>query len=375
MAKKMPAHLRREYAGHNNFTYADTPLFSLICQAENDRDKSGFDARRQPSGEAALRLEIKDNKWKFEENERVVLSGSKCNCRTCPNCGRKRAYELRRVLLDKSNLEKFKRPVMFTLTADPKNFDSPEHAHEVVTKGGYIRRMLRLLGIDTWLWVLEFHKSGWPHWHIVADVTGRGKKPIDYDRVYHLWRDKWGLARILHISPNKSIKSAAHAMNYVTGYLTMPGKNPFPEWFLSGSRRRLCQASQKVGRLTERECKPSKSDPAKVKKRRESRALIVRMNECGTRSTVLLETVDPVTQQSSFRYIGMLETTPETLVLLSESGYLPPGISASRENLERWGYTTRGTVCLQFKRGDIKSCLESINRFLMSKRSDFRSAV
>lgn len=379
--KKMPHNLAGSVGQKSLCSHSDlecTPNYNAFQDKPGQFYSSyehGSAAERQRGCRSVFRLELKDYKWKFEGLKRVVLAGCKCNCRSCPECGRKRGFETRRVLMNKSNLEKFKDPILLTLTIDPKNYKSPEHAHDVVTEGGYIRRLLRLLGIDTWLWVLEFHKSGWPHWHIVADVSERGRlTKKDLRWCWHLWRDKWGLGAP-DVQEKKRFSSAAYAMNYITKYLTMPEKNLFPEWFLKGSRRRLCQASQKVGRLTECKSNTKVSLTGKEKKRKESRALIVRMNECGTRSAVLLEKIDPETFQSSFHYMGTLETSPDNLLSLNAAGVLPPGISVDCQKSERWGYTTKGTVCLYIQGLNIRNCLNSINRLIMSGKSEFRRVI
>src|SRR5690554_6506935 len=155
---------------------------------------------------------------------------TQCRCRTCDKCGPLIGWRTRQAMLSKAHL--FRVPAMLSLTVDRKRFESPEAAHKAITEGGYVRRLMRLFGIRTWFWVLEFQTKtgeGWPYWHILLDLGDCGGR-LDLTRAWHLWRDKWGLGG-LDLSAPKSFENAAHAVYYVTKYLTkMP--EAFPPWVL-----------------------------------------------------------------------------------------------------------------------------------------------
>lgn len=271
--------------------------------------------------------------------DHVKCVGSRCNCRTCPECGRRLGRKTREILESPDRLALFPFPVMLTLTIDPKKFASPEAAHETVTDGGYIRRLLRLLGITTWVWVLEFHKSGWPHWHILVDLSERGRlTPADLRRCWHLWRDKWGLGG-LDVQERDGFASPTHAVRYVTKYLTKYPRHGYPAWFLKGSRRRVCQASRKVGRLTAGESKPDDRDDKPTTTRADSRPIVDRMAECGQAVSVIRERADQATGEVVREYLGEIPVSRAELVELERAGRLPFWLSLRLEEEAERGYT------------------------------------
>lgn len=92
---------------------------------------------------------------------------------------------------------------MLSLTVDRTRFASPEDAHRAITGGSYVARFMRLLGLSTWLWVLEFQTKsgdGWPHWHVLIDLEDVGG-PLDLTHAWSLWRGRWHLGRDRHRGP------------------------------------------------------------------------------------------------------------------------------------------------------------------------------
>ncbi|HAU36458.1 MAG TPA: hypothetical protein DCX07_01915 [Phycisphaerales bacterium] len=208
------------------------------------------------------------------------------------------------------------------MTVDPKGFESAEAAHDAIMAGGYIRRLMRLLGIKVWVWVLEFHKSGWPHWHILVDLSERGElRPGDLKRVWGLWRDKWGLGG-LDLVQRKQFGESKHAVLYITKYLMKPPRSGYPDWFIQGKRRRMVQGARAVGRLCFKGASGS-DKPDEQRKRRESRPLVERMAECGKFSHLVAVRVDVETGAEHKRRIGELPVSPVELESLSASGVLP----------------------------------------------------
>ena len=313
--------------------------------------------------ERPYRLEYESYKWKSEDSKRFVIAKHRCNCRTCPDCGRRRGYETREALLRDEVIQLFKRPVLLTFTVDPKRFTSPEAAHAYVTSEGFLRRLMKFLNIRIWVWVLEFQKKGWPHWHIIADVSERGTlKPDDMRRCWALWRDKWGIGGF-DLRARKNFATASHAILYITKYLTSPGKNPFPAWFLAGKRRRLCQGSKSVGRLTMCVSTAHKEISNEERKRKEARPLIDRMAECGMSSNVMLETVDSESGRSKYKFLANIQCSPEKLLELSHADSLPGITSISRKELKRLGYSTSAFLIDRFD-GDISNTINDIIWYL-----------
>jgi len=301
----------------------------------------GAEVRQQPArtdaGEAGVRLESKDNNWKFEVSTAKVVK-HRCGCRTCCVCGKRRGWETRQILLDPEKLALFPAPYLLTLTVDPKNFDSPEAAYDFVRKGGYIRRLLRLLGIDVWVWVLEFQKNGSSHWHILMDLSSRGRLTRDDLRwCWRTWRGKWKIGG-LDLQEQKPFVSARHAVMYITKYLTKP-VNEYPGWFLKGKHQRMCQASKRIGRLTRGPARPESKEEAEVRHRRQSKPMAERMAECGMSCKLLQQEVCSETGEERTVYLGEVQANRDDLVLMSKRGELPRHIRLVELEVECLGET------------------------------------
>ncbi len=218
-------------------------------------------------------------------------------------------------------LAQFKLPYMMTLTVDPKRFDSEHAALDYVTEHHFIARLLaRYLHVKSWVWVLEFHKSGWPHWHVVIDLSGRGPiKPHDLRKFWSIWRDKWGIGG-LDISKPGKFSSPDHAMMYITKYLTKTPEVPYPGWFLKGVRRRMFAASRSVGALINpRAMSPDDEIGTKQKKkkrRKKARTVIDLISECKAKSIVLQETIDNRTGEITTKYFTNLKISKQDLITL-----------------------------------------------------------
>jgi hypothetical protein len=257
----------------------------------------------------------------------AVVVPCKCRCRTCQRCGKKLGWLVRQNLLSKSG--RFRNPALLTLTVDRSHFEGPEQAHTMIREGRYIARLMRLLGIFTWFWVLEFQTksgSGWPHWHIVVDLSDCPGNRIDLARVWHLWRDKWKLGG-LDLKTKLGVSDSKHAIMYVTKYLTkMP--DAFPLWILERKEKgvRFIGGCKALGSLTgaaPRDSEAEKEEEKQLELFREPRtALIFRMARCGERSTVFALDGDVETADGSWSFLRQVDASPDDLVELSQSGCL-----------------------------------------------------
>jgi hypothetical protein len=217
----------------------------------------------------------------------------------------------------------FPQPALFTLTVDRAKFDSPEHAHQVISGGQYVRRLLGELGVKSWVWVLEFQQAtgdGWPHWHILIDRTalpdrGRIRHFLDLKKAWATWRDRWHLGG-LDFAPKRETQTASHAVNYITKYLM---KNPpagYPSWVLErGKRLRFVQGAKVLGPLVGNGKKSAvedlgqdddDEDLGEELKRRTIRPLIERMAGCQEESNVYAVLVNHATGEQMTQYVGRL---------------------------------------------------------------------
>lgn len=141
---------------------------------------------------------------------------------------------MRHRLHEKSGL--FPWPGLLTLTVDLNGtvtrggFASSEVAYEKVTRFRFIPRLMAKLGIRRWVSVLEFQKNGNPHWHVLFDRGGLPGGRMEYHEAWRLWRDLWQVGMLQ--DTGLCFKNAAHAINYVTKYLTDQPDHGYPSWLL-----------------------------------------------------------------------------------------------------------------------------------------------
>ena len=290
-------------------------------------------------GGTTPKLEREDYKWTHKR--RIEFKDTRCSCRTCEQCGRRVGWRVRNRLL--AQADRFKRPAMLTLTVDRDRFASPQDAHSHITENGYIRRLMNRLGLSLWVWVLEFQGKtgdGWPHWHVLLDMSSLPKARIDLKRVWYLWRDRWLLGGA-HLQTTKPFQSSAHAVSYVTKYLTKPPSFGFPLWVLRSEKRiRFFQGSRKLGALVAepRKAKPAAEEQLGIpdteedplpKHRASMRPLLDRMAECGMSCNAVLVTPEP-DGTASYRHLGTIPVTASRLVFLSTFGEIRLPISVEK---------------------------------------------
>lgn len=211
-----------------------------------------------------------------------VLMKHKCKSWFCNECKKSKALALREVLKTKIHL--FRVPKLLTFTVDPSRFDSGQSAYRFVRDGFFIPRMMRFLNIRNWFCVLEFQQNGFPHWHLLVDLSGQSsawvrksggvldvqnapceghfevRNFLNLARIHRLWR-KWGIGEQIDLQTKKVRVSAIHAINYIIKYLL---KNPdygYPEWVLQAHNIRLVSASRSLGALINSSLVPDDPDP------------------------------------------------------------------------------------------------------------------
>lgn len=172
---------------------------------------------------------------------RYVALRCRCRSRFCPDCCEYLGIQLRDRLRER--LKQFKSCYMITLTVDPELFESPEEAWEYVRAERCIARFVRGLREHKYLndrhyfYVVEFHKNGWPHWHLLLDA--------DYIPHAELVAF-WGTFRPKHAGPVRGSRppfgtvlfsapkfaSSDHAAHYATKYVIKSPEDGWPEWVM-----------------------------------------------------------------------------------------------------------------------------------------------
>ncbi|WP_145084814.1 rolling circle replication-associated protein [Anatilimnocola aggregata] len=247
--------------------------------------------------------------------------------------------------------------MMVTLTVDPKLFGSPVEAYRYVREKRAIAELVRALKkaghlrSNRYFYVVEFHKNGWAHFHLLLEAEF-----IPFKVLCQLWgrnRPKsapaWGhkyeesLAGVepefgtCRISVGKFSGGAHHAACYATKYMVKYPEHGFPQWTFdemnAGRRIRLYQTSHgllpgkpssknKCANAEEESgvaehsadcfcdaCRAGEHHPTK----KEQRTIEDRLADCGTRAAVLevTEVKDETGKvvRSSRRFWRMLEIT------------------------------------------------------------------
>jgi len=116
-------------------------------------------------------------------------------------------------------------------------------AYTLIRKHRSIPRLMAALNLKgrQWLWVLEWHADGWPHWHVLveSDRGMIGKKRIDLE-----WGWGWSWESYIRDADHWAKIKGYHRSK---GYLAGEGKAhqlELPAWLLTESRVRKFSGSQ-----------------------------------------------------------------------------------------------------------------------------------
>ena len=254
---------------------------------------------------------------------KVCTSG--CRRCTCPGCrqlyGKKKRDKFQ-TTLDKLHKQHDGKGLiwMWTLTTDQESsYASPQECHQDITQNERIRKLCKAMGWKYWTWVLEWHVSGWPHWHLLVYTPTRAR--IEKSEVEAQWKP--GFTKYKRSDQvGGPIKSRIiRAANYVTKYLTKPGESPVPDWILDSKQRiRMCSSSRPWSAVergesmewNEDEASPlgapdAESVPECRLTHREAIA------NCGSQAVLLREYVNPLTGELCHEYLGTVNLPYRTV--------------------------------------------------------------
>ena len=271
---------------------------SLKAWVRMGSPRSARAARRAKRGGIPL-LEPKPSNPTEPTPDSAVLKICSAGCGriVCPGCRVKSGLKRRADMiatLKKARQTNMKNGVlwMWTLTIDPKKYDSPAEAHGDITTNERIRKLAKKMGWEYWCWVLEWHKSGWPHWHVL--VWARNSLRHEHSEVARAWGHhvlytrssdrKWA-----GLNATEKIEKATH---YVTKYLTKPGESQTPDWVLDSTKRIRMYGASTAWRQTLATVSDEERDAARSplvgdggpEERKTHRAAI---SECGTQAVLL----------------------------------------------------------------------------------------
>ena len=183
-----------------------------------------------------------------DEHSETKCIGSGCKSTWCETCSRAKGLEVRNklkfALTKPTALWESQRPVMLTLTFDQnreghaKQWESPKECFDYMRKQGMVSRLMRDLNRrghvneGRYFWVLEFHKNGWPHIHVVVDSDF-----IPVETVARSWNRLGpdGHTGFVFVTKGRDSKtgefcSLEHAINYAIKYVTKRPRDGFPDW-------------------------------------------------------------------------------------------------------------------------------------------------
>lgn len=195
---------------------------------------------------------------------RYVGCKTRCRSQFCRDCALAHCVSWREKL--RPAIKHWRSVIMLTLTVDPADFDGPEAAYVHVGKKRSVSKLIQklhrrgMIRSKEFTCTLEFHKSGWPHWHLLVDSSFVEK---------HELQKCWGLGHTW-FSRHK-FADVGHAVNYATKYIAKTSEDDenefwFPEWVLDfkGNMRRFSTSRGLCGGVRSRK----KRDDDKPKRAR-----------------------------------------------------------------------------------------------------------
>ena len=225
-------------------------------------------------------------------SRKVFYRKKHCGSSWCPKC-----YKIGTFKKIKGRLEKFKweNTRQVVLTIDRGRFKDGRGAWEEVSERKSIANMIwnlrrvRKVKVIRWLWVLEWHRDGFPHWHLLIETQNKGMIGGD------LLREYWGMGIWIKES---YFKSKEH-WNNVVGYFQKKGyfekgkkyQSELPGWARNTNiriRRYSGSVEEDEGKFYSIE-KPKREDKGMKSEKKEQEIYEVRFQECGAYTVVSID--------------------------------------------------------------------------------------
>lgn len=244
--------------------------------------------------------------------EVVRVSAVRCRRQVCECCGRIIGYGARHSLIARELELRQEHGAgdvqMWTLTVDPSRYESPEAAWLDVGKRRRVGETMRKMGLRWYVVVLEWHASGWPHWHVLVwEPVARMR--VEHSQMERAWGLGWTIYRCRYRDGHGRLmgkpKPVEWAIRYVTKYLVKPKGESVPAWAMDRSRVRMIWSSRAWGpvvdRLDDCECESETTGTVHRSSARSNRDALAM---CGQTVRVLRRVVDLRTGEERWRYVG-----------------------------------------------------------------------
>lgn len=180
--------------------------------------------------------------WKEKVQDRLFQTGQlnvySCLCRSpwCPQCSK--TGKVAETIRERLSLMRWDKVRQVVLTVNREK--APAETFETIRKTRAISKTIKKLGLNgsNWLWVLEFHKGGYPHWHLFIETTRGGSGMIGKKAIQRAW--KHGLVWETYAKTEKHWK-AITGYHKKTGYFAAETKQhqlELPEYLQDSNRVR-----------------------------------------------------------------------------------------------------------------------------------------
>ena len=251
-------------------------------------------ARRAKEGQPFSLVKVQNNPTSPAQHD-VVYRVIKCGCgrQTCEGCRVKIGAMARRSLQER--IKEIQRQhgckgdqQMWTLTVDHDDYASAEDAYDSVRTRERVGKLIRKMGWKYAITVLEWHKDGWPHWHV---IVWEPKRRMYYCK--HEVQKAWGQGNV-HYSGSQG-RSAGQAICYVIQYLTDVKKHPTPDWALDRHNIRTMNTTRSWGPINAKRHRSEEIIPASPStqgERADIRNNREAIAECGNQTVVMKEYID-----------------------------------------------------------------------------------
>lgn len=226
----------------------------------------------------------------------IALTKCRCYSSWCPSCFKSRGSK---VIARRLRSMAWRKVRHIMLSVERSHYTDGQTAYLAIVKGGLIRGMLRnlkrILGkeIVRWLWVLEWHEDGFPHWHVIVEMAEDGRAAmLGYDAIQRYWGQ--GIVHESYVKNESHWKALAGYFGQ-TGYFEESKKDyqtGLPEWAKDSqtSIRRFGASAGKWSDSGKRSDKRStkEADEKEKKLPRRHRSYRVIMDGCGKETRVRL---------------------------------------------------------------------------------------
>ena len=216
-----------------------------------NQDQVNFQA--PPTDQAYTRLDA-SSRW---QDSKLTLQKHSCRSSWCPICWQTHLIKPALARLRTFAWEHV-RNLMVTINPVLFNGDAELAWREVTYKrgiGNLLKNLERTEGVEIvdWIAFVEWHTNGFPHWHIMVEVSSAGKAGmIGVEVIRHYWPHGWYIRE-------EPIQNQAH-WERLTGYFSKHGyfhggkdhQGTLPRWAKDKSIRIKRWESMKGEKLTSR---------------------------------------------------------------------------------------------------------------------------